>query len=51
MAPNENFTSFVGSDNCCAQVHRDSHNDENRDSILVKLSNFGGQVWWKALVI
>ena len=46
MAPKDNFTSFVVSDNCCAEVHRDSNNDETRDNILVKLSDFSkGEVW------
>ena len=46
MAPNDNFTSFVVSDNCCAEVHRDSNNDETRDNILVKISDFArGEVW------
>ena len=46
MAPEDNFTSFVVSDNCCAEVHRDSNNDETRDNILVKLSDFAqGEVW------
>ncbi|CAE7396726.1 dnajb6-b, partial [Symbiodinium microadriaticum] len=46
MAPKDNFTSFVVSDNCCAEVHRDSNNDETRDNILVKISDFSkGEVW------
>ena len=46
MAPKDNFTSFVVSDNCCAEVHRDSNNDETRDNILVKISDFAkGEVW------
>ena len=46
MAPEDNFTSFVVSDNCCAEVHRDSNNDETRDNILVKLADFAqGEVW------
>ncbi|CAE7258543.1 dnajb6-b [Symbiodinium sp. CCMP2592] len=46
LAPGECFTSFVILDDCSAEVHRDSNNDDSHCNILLKLSEFqGGAVW------
>ncbi|CAE6923228.1 dnajb6-b [Symbiodinium sp. CCMP2592] len=46
LAPGECFTSFIILDDCSAEVHRDSNNDDSHCNILLKLSEFqGGAVW------